>query len=245
MSSQPGTPEVNTRDPLRIFIGYDTEEPECGPVLAYSLLKHAGIPLDIRLLALADLDFDRPRDPLQTTDFTYTRFLVPHLCAYQGIAVFMDGDMLCLADMGEIAVLDMTGLALRVVKHDHRPAETVKKAGAPQTTFPRKNWSSLMVMDCARLGLWTRAVVERESGAFLHRFEGIPDERIGEIPSGWNDLDRWRPETRLLHFTTGGPWLAAHRDHPDAGLWRRYRDEYEQVRSVARETDRLRGGTVG
>ena len=167
---------------LRIFIGWDSREPECADVLRYSLEKHSSIPLDIRYLKLPELDFDRPWDPLQSTEFTYTRFLVPSLCDYQGKAVFMDCDMLCLGDIRELDELPMEDLALRVVKHDHRPTEKTKMDGKVQTVYPRKNWSSLMLMNCAELGLWRKRVVEMASGAYLHRFQEIPDEKIGEIP---------------------------------------------------------------
>lgn len=218
---------------FRVFIGHDSREPLCAPVLAYSLIKHASIPLDIRFLVIDELDFARARDPLQSTEFTYTRFLVPHLCSFRGAALFMDGDMVCTADIAELARLRMTGLALRVVKHDHRPVETRKMDGVPQTAYPRKNWSSLMLMNCEELTLWSRAVVEAESGAFLHRFQNIRDERIGELPEGWNDLDRRRPSTKLLHYTSGGPWFEEYADHPDGELWRRYRDEYLAVARIA------------
>src|SRR5262245_55153385 len=111
---------------LRIFIGYDTREAECADVLAYSLRKHASIPIDVRYLKLSELDFDRPRDPLQSTEFTYTRFLVPWLCHYDGKAIFMDCDMLCVGDVKELADLDMSPFALRVVKHDYQPTATTK-----------------------------------------------------------------------------------------------------------------------
>ena len=147
---------------MRIFIGWDSRQAECADVLAYSLRKHTTIPLDIRNLKLAELDFDRPHDPLQSTEFTYTRFLVPDLCGYRGTAVFMDSDMLCLGDIAELDALDMTDFALRVVKHNHVPTETVKMDGRVQTRYPRKNWSSLMVMDCAELTHWTKRAVETQ-----------------------------------------------------------------------------------
>ena len=83
---------------LRIFIGWDARQAECADVLAHSLITHASIPLEIRYLKLDELDFARPPDPLQSTEFTYPRFLVLDLCDYQGKAVFMDCDMLCLGD---------------------------------------------------------------------------------------------------------------------------------------------------
>jgi lipopolysaccharide biosynthesis glycosyltransferase len=211
---------------LKIFIGWDSREPECSDVLAYSLRKHASIPLDIHYLKLSELDFDRPLDPLQSTEFTYTRFLVPHLCHYDGKAVFMDCDMLCLGDIKELDDLDMQPYALRVVKHDHRPTEKIKMDGKIQTTYPRKNWSSLMIMNCAELRLWSRSVVGNMSGAYLHRFKDIPDEKIGEIPNTWNTLDWMDERTRLIHYTKGGPWFEEWRDHPYGAIWLRYLDEY-------------------
>lgn len=211
---------------LRIFIGWDTREAECADILANSLHRHSSIPLDIRFLKLDELAFHRPRDPKQSTEFTYTRFLVPQLCNYQGKAVFMDCDMLCLGDIKELDELDMSNLALRVVKHDYKPTNAVKMDGCVQTVYPRKNWSSLMLMNCEKLKLWTRQVVETQTGAYLHRFQDIPDELIGDLPNTWNTLDWMDDNTKLIHYTNGGPWFEQYKDHPYGGIWLQYRDEY-------------------
>lgn len=209
---------------LKIFIGWDSRFPEMAEVLRHSLLEHASIPLDIRFLKLHETGLVRPPDPRASTEFTYSRFLVPHLCGFAGKAIFMDGDMLCFADIKELDDLDMGGLALRVVKHDYRPANTLKMHGCEQSVYPRKNWSSLMVMNCRQLTLWSKEVVTMQTGGFLHRFQGIPDERIGEIPIAWNSLDRMDETTRMIHYTNGGPWLEAYRHHPHADVWFRARD---------------------
>lgn len=218
---------------LRVFIGWDSREAECADILAYSIRKHSSIPVDIRYLKLDDLALDRPRDPLQSTEFTYSRFLVPYLCEYQGTAVFMDCDMVCLGDIRELAELDMTGMALRVVQHDYQPTATTKMDGAVQTVYPRKNWSSLMLMNCAELTLWTREAVDTKSGAYLHRFQDIPDEKIGEIPKTWNTLDWMDEQTKLIHYTSGGPWFEQCKDHPYGAAWLQARDEYRQSIALA------------
>jgi lipopolysaccharide biosynthesis glycosyltransferase len=138
----------------------------------------------------------------------------------------MDCDMLCLGDVTELFRLDLDRHWLRVVKHDHQPTETLKMDGRAQTAFPRKNWSSLMLLNCARLTVWTKANVETRSARWLHRFEPIPDERIGDLPVEWNVLDRYDAKTKLIHYTAGGPWFDGCRDHPFGDLWIRYRDEY-------------------
>ncbi len=218
---------------LRIFIGWDSRFPEPADVLRYSLLKYSSIPLDIRYLKLSELGINRSHDPLASTEFTYSRFLVPHLCDFRGKAVFMDNDMLALADVKELDDLAMDRYALRVVQHDYQPTNTVKMYGAVQTAYPRKNWSSLMIMNCAKLGLWTRQVVETQTGAYLHRFQEIPDEAIGEIPPTWNMLDTMDRSTKLIHYTNGGPWFPQYENHPHATIWRSMRDEMYQAQRTA------------
>lgn len=212
---------------MRVFVGWDSRFPEPARVLALSMRMRSSVPLDIRYLDLRHLrecyGFRREHDPLQSTEFTYTRFLVPWLCAFSGKALFVDNDMLCLGDLNEVLSLDMNGLALRVVKHDHNPVRIVKMYGCVQTSYPRKNWSSLMLMDCTRLECWSKHVVQTATGARLHRFEDIPDEQVGNLPQEWNDLDHLGPGTKMIHYTSGGPWYPEYEDCPGAGLWRSHR----------------------
>ena len=214
---------------FKIFIGWDSRFPEPADVLRYSLLKHASIPLDIRYLKLDELGLKRAHDPLASTEFTYSRFLVPHLCGFEGRALFLDNDMLCLGDIRQIAELDMRPYALRVVKHDYQPTNTVKMYGAVQTSYPRKNWSSMMLMDCAKLKVWTKQVVETQTGAYLHRFQDIADELIGDLPKTWNTLDWMDATTQLIHYTNGGPWFEQYENHPHANVWRQARDEMRRT----------------
>jgi hypothetical protein len=219
--------------PDRIFIGYDPSQQIAYDVLEHSLRKHAGEAIDVQPIDADQLtEFRRPVDPLASTPFTYTRFLVPWLCRYEGIALFMDSDMLALGDVCELFHLPMEGLALRVRKHDYRPTEAVKMGGKTQTQYPRKNWSSLMLMNCAELRVWTKEAVETQSGAWLHRFEPIPDEQIGDLSEEWNVLDHMTGPTKLLHYTSGGPWLAGCEEADHADLWHAYRREHEAARRV-------------
>ncbi len=214
----------------RIFIGYDSRMPIASDVLKYSLEKHSSAPLDIVVLNLKNLEreigFKRPQDPLQSTEFTYTRFLVPYLCGYKGHALFMDNDMLCLADINEIFDLDMSSSWLRVVKHDHRPTNTIKMDGRVQTSYPRKNWSSFMLLNCEKLTMWTKEAVETQPAKWLHRFEPVPDACVGNIPDTWNVLDRYDANTKLIHYTDGGPWFENYKNHPYGDVWFKYQEEY-------------------
>lgn len=218
---------------LRIFVGWDSRFEEPAKVLAHSIRSRASVPVVIRFLDYAHLnrcyDFDRVPDPLASTEFTYTRFLVPYLCDYAGTALFLDNDMACLADIEELWMHYHPGsqYAVRVVKHEHKPVDGSRKMyGAVQTAYPRKNWSSLMFMNCSKLRCWTKEVVETAPGSRLHRFEDIPDDQIGEIPHRWNDLDQCLVDTKIVHWTSGGPWYPEYADCPAAGVWYKARDEY-------------------
>ena len=219
--------------PHKIWIGYDPSQHVSFEVLKYSLEKHASEPVDVQAIDAEKLpEFQRGNDPLASTPFTYTRFLVPYLMDYQGVGLFMDSDMLALGDITELFHLDMDGLALRVRKHDYNPTATVKMGGKTQTQYPRKNWSSLMLMNNAELGVWSKEAVETESGAWLHRFEPIPDEKIGDISEEFNVLDHMTGPTKLLHYTSGGPWLPGCEDADHADIWHEYREEYEASRAA-------------
>ena len=139
---------------LRIFIGYDKNEIVAYHVLAHSILKRASVPVQLCPINKANLPFySRERGPYDSTDFSISRFLVPALCNFQGFAVFMDCDMLCTADVAEMAgfmtIMDSYGTAVRVVKHEYEPRGDTKFVGNTQTRYARKNGSSMMIFNNA------------------------------------------------------------------------------------------------
>ena len=126
---------------IRIFVGFDPRETVAWHVLSHSILARASEPVSIVPLALGGPGglMRRERSPLQSTDFAFSRFLVPHLSGYEGWSVFMDCDMLVRRDVAELWALRDERCAVMCVKHDHRPTETVKFLGARQTIYPKKN----------------------------------------------------------------------------------------------------------
>src|SRR5581483_11431085 len=169
-------------EPFRVFIGWDQREPEAYDVAAYSLKRHASVPVDVRPIKMDDLRakglYTRDKDPLASTEFTYTRFLTPALAGFKGWALFCDCDFLWLGDIaGLVPFTKQSGKAVFCVHHDYTPKETTKMDGAVQTAYPRKNWSSLMLFNCDHPSVkkLTPEVVNRESGAYLHRMQWAAD----------------------------------------------------------------------
>ena len=211
---------------LDVFIGFDERESIAYHVLADSITRHASIPVNVRPLITDDIPaFTRPRDPKQSTDFSFSRFMVPYLSDYKGVSVFMDCDMLMRADIKELMADVPERADVSVCQHDYTPTTGTKFLGAPQTPYPRKNWSSLMVFDNAACRKLTPYYVNRAPAADLHQLAWAKD--IGMLPLDWNWLVGEyadNPDARCWHWTIGGPWFPdyAHTAHADE--WRAARD---------------------
>jgi len=223
-------------DMIRVFVGYDPREAVAYNVLAHSINRRASRPVAIAPLMLSQLGrlMWRERHPLQSTDFSFSRFLTPYLSGFEGWAVFMDCDMLVLEDIAQLWALRDARYAVMVVKHNHVPRETVKFLGEPQSRYEKKNWSSVMLFNNAQCKALTPDYVNTASGLELHQFKWLGDDAlIGELPARWNHLVGYNPpraDAALVHYTLGGPYFDAYRDCEHAQAWRA---AYDRMLAVA------------
>ena len=212
---------------IRIFIGYDARETVAFHVLSHSFHRLASAPVSIAPLILSELKglFTRERNSLQSTDFSFSRFLVPYLSGYEGCSLFCDCDMLALDDVAKLWKLRDDRYAVQVVKHEHVPKETVKFLGEPQTKYEKKNWSSVILFNNAKCTALTPEYVNTATGLQLHQFKWLAsDDLIGEIPHRWNHLVDYDPslppeELSLIHYTEGGPYFDDFKNCGYADLW--------------------------
>jgi hypothetical protein len=214
---------------MNIYIGYDSAEPVAYHTLVHSLLARSSVPLTITPLVRRHLGvegYTRARGPLESTEFSLTRFLVPHLSGYKGRSVFMDCDMLCRVDIANLMldIISQSDKAVVVCQHDYTPAGATKFLNQPQTVYEKKNWSSLMVFNNAKCKALTPPYVNTASGLDLHRFQWLADDRqIGALPLAWNHLvsEYSRDDAaKILHWTSGGPWHEGFEDVDFAEEWR-------------------------
>ena len=242
--------------PLRIFVGWDSREPEAYEVARFSLARHATVPIEVTPIKLQDLVargiYHRPGDPLASTEFTYSRFFTPFLAGFTGWALFCDCDFLWLADVGELFAYADPEKAVFCVQHDYRPTETTKMDGQVQTVYPRKNWSSLMLFNCDHPSTRTLTpeVINSQTPAYLHRMQWAADEEIGSLPEEWNWLEGWSqpPETgtpKAVHFTQGGPWFEQWRSVAYGDLWLKEYSEFKAAETREIADGRTRTGTGG
>ena len=209
---------------LKVFVGYDTKEDIAYQVCKHSIERHSPTAI-VKPLKQSELReqgwYSRGNDKLASTEFTFTRFLVPELSNFNGWAVFMDCDMLLTTDIKELFDQADDKYAVMCVHHDYAPKEGIKMDGQKQTVYPRKNWSSVMLFNCghpANKALTMDLVNEPEiNGAYLHRFSWLhSDDLIGKLSPEWNWLvGHYREPAdgtpKLIHYTEGGPWFENYR----------------------------------
>jgi len=214
-----------------VYIGYDEKEDTAYEVLKFSLERIATkpirvVPIKKNLIERMGIytrksnmihgqQYDEIDGKPFSTEFSFSRFLVPALNMYQGYALYMDCDMYIRADVNELFELcENSYYPLWCVKHKYAPEKGIKMDGKEQQPYPRKNWSSLMMFNCSHEvnEKLTPEAVNTKSGRWLHTFQWLPDKEadIGTIPEEWNWLDNHSSEdieAKNVHFTTGGPWF--------------------------------------
>lgn len=175
--------------PLPIFIGFDPRVPIAYNVLSQSIFFRASKPITIAPLVLDTLPIER----IGLTPFSYTRFLVPWLCDYDGPALFLDSDILVLGDIIELFDQFDESKAVQVVK--------VEK---------RFEWASVMLFNCGHPSnsyLTPEYIDNADLCPTPHMIDWCEDAQIGELPRSWNHCifyDEPGP-ANLVHYTAGVP----------------------------------------
>ena len=221
-----------------VFVGYDSREDIAFRVCEYSLYKNSPN-AEVKPIKQWEMrksgHYSREEDKLGSTEFTFTRFLVPHLMNMKGWALFCDCDFVWDGDVKEIFEQADPRYAVMVVKHNHIPKNTVKMDGKPQSQYPRKNWSSMILWNCehpsnAKL---TLDDINNQTGSYLHRFQWLDDSEIGELNVqynflvGYNKVEQCKNGKPVAyHWTEGGPWFDQYMDCDFKNVWYRYLIDY-------------------
>ena len=222
---------------MDVYIGYDSREDEAYRVCEFSILENTRSDLRITPLVLADLMeaglYTREPDEKASTEFVYSRFLVPHLMGYKDWAMFVDCDFVFTRSLEELWDMRDNKYAVMVVQHNYVPFNDLKMDGRVQYAYPRKNWSSLILFNCKHKSnkALTKYVVNTARPKYLHRFLWLDDKEIGKIPLEWNFLvGEYKPTETLpagIHYTNGGPWFQNCKKVDYANVWEDYRDRWQ------------------
>ena len=222
---------------MKVYIGSDPRELAAVEVAVKTLRKLSGIEAELLnadrlrdaglLYRVSDTRggqaFDFVSAAPMSTEFAISRFLTPILCQSRW-ALFTDCDVVFLLDPREMLAEIEPGKAVYVVKHDHRPKERFKMVNQAQTSYPRKNWSSVMLFDCQhpankRLSLHD---INSRPGRDLHAFYWLHDDEIGSLDPAWNwlvNVQDMPANLGIAHFTLGGPFNSGWQPAEHDDIW--------------------------
>jgi hypothetical protein len=230
-----------------IFIGYDPHEETARQVAEASIrkqwrgrlgpvLRRIGrstlYPSYRRTSTMREdgIVYDDISNAPMTTEHAIARFFIPYLMDYRGWAVFMDGDVLVRRSLTDLIALADPDYAVQVVHHPPFLGDvaSVKKSDQPQTYYARKNWSSVMLINCGHEANRALSVNVLNSwpGRDLHGFRWLNSAQVGDLPGEWNYLVHVTdPATlpadgpALVHYTLGTPLHPLHADAPYSREW--------------------------
>lgn len=225
----------------RVYVGHDAREVEAYRACVGSLRARARgeveiHPVSSRLLGSLytrpetrreGVLWDEISNAPMATEFSIARFFTP-LLARHGWVVFCDCDFLWRASIEDLFALADERYAVMVVKHQYEPVESVKMDGQPQTSYHRKNWSSLMLLNCTMIvdNDWLPLLLlNHNTGRNLHGFSWLRDDLIGEVPVEWNWLEGVSSATVepcAVHYTRGIPSMRGYENAAFADEWRSY-----------------------
>lgn len=211
---------------VRIFIGSGEASLLERKTLIYSLRKHSSRELDIQVFNGTHNSIEALNQPPRlsgmslrvkyhnVTEFSLYRYLIPLVCGYQGRAIYLDSDMICLTDIGNLFDEPMGKNAI-LARQD------------------RGDWmSSVMLMDCSRCEEFELEQIVDEidqkrysyKDLSLLRSEFLRSRRctVGVLDSNWNSFDHFDQHTKLIHYTNllTQPWRSPAHRHGE--LWFRY-----------------------
>lgn len=180
-----------------------------------------------------------------STEFSHSRFLTPYLAAQgkpageRGWALFCDCDFMFRHRVSDLLKAADPAKAVMVVKHAwSEPGRGIKMDGQIQAPYRRKLWSSLILWNLDHPAnaplIENHYVANTQPGSWLHGFDWLDDDLIGELSPAWNyipghtELGDLAPSA--IHWSFGGPWMPGYYEKPFANEWRhRYAEIIDQI----------------
>lgn len=203
---------------LRIFIGYDPRQSVSYHVLEQSIITRSSTPVSITPLIIEQLPITRQG----LTPFTFSRFLIPWLCNYEGWALFLDADIIVQDDIQKLFDLADDQYAMMVSKNiDIHDGMSM-----------RFEWASVMLFNCGHETNKCLTPAFIQTADRLHTLNWCSDKEIGDLPREWNVLvgyDPKRDDAKLIHYTQGIPCFPETLDSDYVEQWHK---EHKLVNSV-------------
>jgi hypothetical protein len=209
---------LTTEVPIRVFVGCDDSQRIAAKVLEYSIRKHCPVSLVFDMMDDVEVPLLRHPKNQPQTDFSFKRFEIPKRVGFSGRAVYLDADMLVLANFLKLWDIPCNGAK-------------VLYAPSPNPRWPTQ--MSVLKLNCDEL-TWDLSAILRGLDENAYDYEGLMKELCIEpadqvrpaIPPEWNSLELYEPgKTGLLHYTRmmKQPWVSC--KNANGNLWVQYLKE--------------------
>ena len=232
-----------------VFVGYDPREALASIVCKYSIISNLKVGDDnvsVDFINKKNLQqqklyyrkafisetgqyFDTIDSKPFSTEFSFSRFLVPEICRQQGKdgwAIFVDGDVVFLENIKKLFELADDRYSVMCVKFNWIPdeKERYKMDNVLQTRYTKKLWSSLMMFNLSHPDVQKldHITVNNSNGSHLHKFKWTKDGAIGPLPEEWNfvpGVTNNGKKPKAIHFTKGGPWFEEYKNCDFGEVW--------------------------
>jgi lipopolysaccharide biosynthesis glycosyltransferase len=190
--------------PIRVYVATTEAQMLSVKVLEYSIKKHASMTVHVYPMHEYEIKHAIPKDIKNKprTPFSFQRFWIPELCAYEGHAIYLDSDMQVFSDIRKLWQIPMHGNQVQAVRE---PGE-----------HGRRPQFSVMKIDCSKLDWDIRKIVndldhhELTYEELMYEMSIAPDIGV-DIPQEWNSLERYdEGKTSLIHYTDMDtqPWIS-------------------------------------
>lgn len=205
-------------DVIKIFVGADRSQLLAFKVLEHSIKRNTSQQVKCRAIDNSMMPECKSKTNLPYTNFSFARFGIPSFAGYQGKAIYLDADMLVLADIADLWSLDFAGAKILTLE---QPREDLQ-----QKQSKKRKQTAVMMLDCEALKDWVPEEIIGNLGKKYDRtklmsLDIFPQRKIKEIiPTVWNCMD-WYEEgvSKLVHYTKieTQPWV--YPKHPCGNLW--------------------------
>lgn len=208
---------------IRIFIGCEPKTIIPSKVLQYSILKHTKNPVEFVIGEGESWLHNKSKKLGVGTGFSLQRWTIPELFKYEGFAIYLDSDQLCLSNVSNLWNENIG----KTISSIYCTYQSDKFFGnAPNT--------SVMLIDCeqAKKDWWTMPQIisaleldcpQRKAYIDIMHAKHIKTPPV-KITDAWNRLNMLqdKQDNFLLHFTIEHqqPWFNP--KHPYQYIWRQY-----------------------
>ena len=221
---------------IKVFIGTEPKTEIARKVLEYSILKHTKKEIEFTPMMGEDWKIMPPTGV--GTGFSLLRWDIPRRCNYEGAAIYLDADILCLEDIYQLYRADI---------------DYPNPDASHWMTYQKCKWfdyptpeSSVFLVDCLKAKTNQKTIEEilQDLQTDKNRQKYVQHMRAlsqvyppQKIPDSFNRLNTLvQDKTRFLHFTKEPeqPWFNPKHAHAD--LWKKYFIEcFKETDTITKE----------